>query len=642
MRLRRASPLLLLLAPSLVSANAPERRLYKRDISDALLSTQEHAAALERRAPELREVVRQPVPEADAIAKNKDPQRPYKGTEDAPVDGEDGKPKIGPFVDYAAEKTRTKKNGAEATELAKAKPTSLDRFKDAGADETWNVEDIPEKNDGVMNDENRVAPKKGTDGTAGGISEKEKERKALGAEGKKPQQPKEAPELPHSEEERIEEEQKQKAQKLAVEGEGVGKEKPEFGEGGIGLEKPTDLPDKPHTQPYKDSQGSKSNGEPPVGSNGDASWLTDTMPYTEGQTNKKTVPTKPDPLTGLPIPAGSAAADDESWHEWFHSFVLSFTMIIFSEIGDKTFLVAALMAMRHPKLLVFSAALGALIVMTILSAVLGHAVPTLLPKRFTTFAAAVLFLVFGARMLREGMAMPKDLGVGEEMKEVEAELEEKEHSMARSRRRSSAMTPYSLESGRGRKSSSLPQSEPSPPSSRSPSPRTKGDRLAGLINLVSLVLSPAWVQTFVMTFLGEWGDRSQIATIAMAAGQDYWLVTLGAIAGHACCTGLAVVGGAALAGKVSLRIGESHVISFPAARTLVLTILHSHYRRRPRLPGLRRHLPHRVSGRRLDVLRQMATARSARPHTRRHRTCSILNHHQDPHDAGTTGAMRAI
>jgi len=56
-----------------------------------------------------------------------------------------------------------------------------------------------------------------------------------------------------------------------------------------------------------------------------------------------------------------------------------------------------------------------------------------------------------------------------------------------------------------------------------------------------------------MTFLGEWGDRSQIATIAMAAGQDYWWVTGGAISGHAVCTGLAVIGGRAIAGRVSMR-----------------------------------------------------------------------------------------
>ena len=59
-----------------------------------------------------------------------------------------------------------------------------------------------------------------------------------------------------------------------------------------------------------------------------------------------------------------------------------------------------------------------------------------------------------------------------------------------------------------------------------------------------------------MTFLGEWGDRSQIATIAMAAGQDYWWVTGGAVTGHGLCTALAVIGGRAIAGKVSLRLGK--------------------------------------------------------------------------------------
>ena len=92
----------------------------------------------------------------------------------------------------------------------------------------------------------------------------------------------------------------------------------------------------------------------------------------------------------------------------------------------------------------------------------------------------------------------------------------------------------------------------------------------GLSNLFSLLLSPAWVQTFVMTFLGEWGDRSQIATIAMAAGQDYWWVTLGAMVGHACCTGVAVIGGKAIAGKVSLN--EATVWSFCARYSLSLIV----------------------------------------------------------------------
>ena len=252
-----------------------------------------------------------------------------------------------------------------------------------------------------------------------------------------------------------------------------------------------------------------------------------------------------------------------------HSFVLSFTMILFSEIGDKTFLIAALMAMKHPRLVVFTAAFSALFAMTILSAVLGHAVPTLIPKRFTNILAAVLFLMFGAKMLREGLAIPPNTGVSEEMKEVEMELEEKEE-LARKmgRRRSSNISPYMLEGGRAdsRKTRSQtrlpapPDSPPSSPDSRSPSPGRMGaikGAMSGVNNLFSLLLSPAWVQTFIMTFLGEWGDRSQIATIAMAAGQDYWWVSGGAVAGHAICTAIAVIGGRAIAGKVSLRIGES-------------------------------------------------------------------------------------
>lgn len=284
-----------------------------------------------------------------------------------------------------------------------------------------------------------------------------------------------------------------------------------------------------------------------------------------------------------------------------HSFILSLTMIIFSEIGDKTFLIAALMAMKYPRLLVFSAAFSALIAMTILSAVLGHAVPSLLPKRFTNFLAALLFIVFGAKMLREGYAISPEEGVSEEMKEVEMELEEKEQ-MARKmgRRRSSNITPYMLESGRAvtrksRQSTRLPAPPESPSSSdsRSPSPSRYSrlaSAMAGVHNLFSLLLSPAWVQTFIMTFLGEWGDRSQIATIAMAAGQDYWWVTGGAVTGHACCTAVAVVGGRAIAGRVSLRVGT---LPFALIQEHVPCTDDdcSHARRRLCLLGIRHHLP---------------------------------------------------
>lgn len=309
------------------------------------------------------------------------------------------------------------------------------------------------------------------------------------------------------------------------------------------IQKPDDLPDKPNNLPHP----------LPNSANKDHLDVTKSDSKSTSQTTSKIDLLDDEVSEGLIQP--------------LHSYVLSLTMILFSEIGDKTFLIAALMAMKHDRLLVFSAAFGALIAMTILSAVLGHAVPTLIPKRFTNFLASALFLVFGAKMLREGLAMSPDEGVGAEMQEVEMELEEKEHLARQQGRRRSSISPYALEMGLGRSrtrksrsGSRLPSPPRSPSSSpdRSPSPERSAlkSTISGLNNLLSLLLSPAWVQTFVMTFLGEWGDRSQIATIAMAAGSDYWWVTGGAVSGHAVCTGVAVIGGRAIAGRVSVRVGS--------------------------------------------------------------------------------------
>ena len=62
-----------------------------------------------------------------------------------------------------------------------------------------------------------------------------------------------------------------------------------------------------------------------------------------------------------------------------------------------------------------------------------------------------------------------------------------------------------------------------------------------------------FTQTFTLTFLAEWGDRSQIATIALAAHKELLGVVVGGLLGHALCTGLAVLGGKMLASRISER-----------------------------------------------------------------------------------------
>lgn len=57
---------------------------------------------------------------------------------------------------------------------------------------------------------------------------------------------------------------------------------------------------------------------------------------------------------------------------FIHAFIASISVIIVSELGDKTFLIAAIMAMRHPRLTVFVGGLSALGLMTVLSGKNSH------------------------------------------------------------------------------------------------------------------------------------------------------------------------------------------------------------------------------------------------------------------------------
>ncbi|ORY87422.1 hypothetical protein BCR35DRAFT_320956 [Leucosporidium creatinivorum] len=237
------------------------------------------------------------------------------------------------------------------------------------------------------------------------------------------------------------------------------------------------------------------------------------------------------------------------------------SVIVVSEIGDKTFLIAAILSMRHPRVTIFCGSIMALALMSLLSSLLGTIVPTLLPKRYTTIAAALLFFIFGGRMLQEGLAMEAgEKGrekMEEEMREVQKEVEEAEEEVSSGGKRTGPSYAMSdLEEGR-----MSPARVATPPTGRSrrgsltmPSKDAAVSGLKdGAKNLCHLFFSPIFVQAFVLTFLAEWGDRSQITTIALAAAHNVWLVTFGTTLGHSFCTMLAVLGGRWISQHISIK-----------------------------------------------------------------------------------------
>eukprot|EP01059_Diplonema_ambulator_P004337 TRINITY_DN1403_c0_g1_i3.p1 TRINITY_DN1403_c0_g1~~TRINITY_DN1403_c0_g1_i3.p1 ORF type:complete len:287 (+),score=117.84 TRINITY_DN1403_c0_g1_i3:46-906(+) len=214
---------------------------------------------------------------------------------------------------------------------------------------------------------------------------------------------------------------------------------------------------------------------------------------------------------------------------WLESVMSSWFMILVSEIGDKTFFIACLMAMRNDRLTVFLGAMSALGAMTILSAAMGHIVPTLLPVKYTQMAAVILFTVFGVRLLNEARTMrhkkQEDEGDDEpeELQEAKAEL------------------------GEDKKDDDI-ENGVEPATAQKKRSYTRAASLLG----------PVFVQAFTLTFVAEWGDRSQIATIMLAAAKNPYGVTLGGVLGHSVCTGSAVLIGRG----VSNTFTPKHVTTF--------------------------------------------------------------------------------
>lgn len=217
---------------------------------------------------------------------------------------------------------------------------------------------------------------------------------------------------------------------------------------------------------------------------------------------------------------------------FFTSFATAFGMILFSELGDKTFLIAAILAMRHNRFTVFMATTSALALMTVISVVAGMILPTLMPRSFTKWVAAIMFLVFGALMVKEGWEMGED-HLKEEYDEVVHELEQE--------RNFSSMSLENLES----QANSPPADKPSKSASE-----ILADKLGGCFGES---IPPIAIQTFSMVFLAEWGDRSQLATIVLGAAQNPWGVALGASLGHAACSVIAVILGRALSKILSIN-----------------------------------------------------------------------------------------
>jgi hypothetical protein len=94
-------------------------------------------------------------------------------------------------------------------------------------------------------------------------------------------------------------------------------------------------------------------------------------------------------------------------------FYQAFSLVFLSEIGDKTFFIAGLLAMKTSRLVSYIGSMGALAAMTVLSVLIGqifHAVPAGIAQGIPLddVAAVLAFTFFGYKTLKEALETDED------------------------------------------------------------------------------------------------------------------------------------------------------------------------------------------------------------------------------------------
>ena len=183
------------------------------------------------------------------------------------------------------------------------------------------------------------------------------------------------------------------------------------------------------------------------------------------------------------------------------AFTASLLLITVSELGDKTFFIAAVLAMRHRHRWVFIGAILALALMTLLSVLMGQ-VATLLPSSVVRWVEVSLFTMFGLKLLYQASQLSPEAPPSKEKEAVET-VTRAEQTLTQS---PSRIVPWTIVA-----------------------------------------------EAFGLTFVAEWGDRTQIATIMLSAANHPLGVVTGAVLGHAICAAIATNCGRWLCGKISER-----------------------------------------------------------------------------------------
>lgn len=179
----------------------------------------------------------------------------------------------------------------------------------------------------------------------------------------------------------------------------------------------------------------------------------------------------------------------------------AFVMIMATELGDKSFIVATVLAGKKPRLAIFLGSVLTMTIMCIISSAIGITFMTLIDPFYLKIAVSCLFLVFCILCFKEACSEENPC----DETEVENEILREEN-------------------GQGREEIEI---------------RRRNTWLHAMWQCMGLV------------FCAEWGDKSQLGTVTLVSQCDALGVVFGAVIGVVVCASIAVMAGRWIASHLS-------------------------------------------------------------------------------------------
>lgn len=182
--------------------------------------------------------------------------------------------------------------------------------------------------------------------------------------------------------------------------------------------------------------------------------------------------------------------------------------------------------MRHDKRVVFVPAIITMVFMHLSSVALGTVFPLLFDQKVIIYFSVVLFLFFGVAMLYDAYNL-EEKSATEKLQELEEELQKEKENPELTEKLVDSKELKEVTVKKPEDQVPIPSDKPKSPAKSSLEDKNSPKKPTEEEGFFTSIAKSAGFQLMLLLFVGECGDRTQIAAIVLTATHNAWGVAIG-------------------------------------------------------------------------------------------------------------------